>query len=134
MPRRKRRDENGLCADPLAKSRFYRLAAVLLFIFRIAKASVVFRGKKYIICGICGGQFKFNFYRRLSERVIWHVYGGLFDFGFLPPRHQNGVICGIYMGQLTSLRSGSKLRLNTPKHLPFLSHTLKSSKSIYFRS
>ena len=33
LPRRKRRGVNGLCAEPLAKSRFYRLAAVPLFIF-----------------------------------------------------------------------------------------------------
>ena len=44
------------------------------------------------------------------------------------------VICGIYMGQLTNLSNGNKLRLNVPKYSLFLPHTLKSSNSIYLRS
>ena len=78
LPRRKRRGENGLCADPLAKSRFYRLAAVPLFIFCTAKHSAVFRGEKYIICGIYGGQFYFC--RCLKKRYLRHIYGSTHKF------------------------------------------------------
>lgn len=49
MPRRKRRGENGLCADPLAKSRFYRRALLSSFsIFPLPPC--------------------FSF----SERLLWH--------------------------------------------------------------
>ena len=38
LPTKMRRGGNGLCADPLAKTRFYRLAAAAVFIFLYNKA------------------------------------------------------------------------------------------------
>ena len=41
--RKRKRGENGLCADPLAKSRFYRRALLSYFLFPFASSFFLFR-------------------------------------------------------------------------------------------
>ena len=43
--RKRKRGENGLCADPLAKSRFYRRALLSYFLFPFAPVSFPFSGR-----------------------------------------------------------------------------------------
>ena len=56
-----RRGENGLCADPPAKSRFYRLAAAAVLFFARQNPRQSFRGKNTLFAAYVAVNFSLIF-------------------------------------------------------------------------